>query len=294
MRRRTILALAVAAGAAAISLSGPAGSDPRDGDRAAKAKPGAASASAQPAKPGSPQSLTFSRPPFSAEARGELFGGAKPKRAPAKAAKAAPAAAPPPVTPPFPYKYAGRYDAGSGEHVFLQKGNELVEINPGKMLDGVWRVDALKADGIDVSFVPGGQQLSMTFASLTSDPSQDRLAASPGVSPGRAVQPAAAPATSPDARRAQLAARTETVTFGGMGLRGFAAPIAASTAPQSQSAPAGPGNSAPPPSGRLGTEAPTSGSMPTGGAPTGSSMRIGPAASGSLPATPAPTGKLGL
>jgi hypothetical protein len=283
MRHRTILALAVAASAAAVSLSG--WSEPRDGDRAAKAKPGAASASAQPAKQASPQSLTFSRPPLSAQAQGKLFGGAKPKRAPAKAAKATPAAAQPPVTPPFPYKYAGRYDAGRGEHVFLQKGDELIEIKPGKMLDGVWRVDALHGDRIDVSFVPGAQQLSMTFASLTSDPSQDRLAASPGVSPGRAVQPDAAPATSPNPRRAQLAARTETMTFGAMGLpasagraqtdarRGFAAPITASTAPQSASA--GPGNSAPVPAGRLGTDAPASGSMPTGGAPT-------------------PTGKLGL
>jgi hypothetical protein len=115
------------------------------------------------------------RPRLSGEVRRDLFAGPPP------AVRHAPAVVPKPEAPAFPYRYAGRFEErGGAPRMFLQKGNELVAIEQGEMLDGAWRIDAVSAERIDVTFVPGEQQLSMTLASLAG-PAPQQAAPAPFV-----------------------------------------------------------------------------------------------------------------
>ena len=288
LRRAMIAALAVAATAAAVHFSGRTGGESLNVDGATPATPDAA----EPKSASFAELIGASRRGLPDEARGDLFGGLTPRSEPAPQ-KTTPAIAPKPAAPPFPYKYGGWVAVGGTLRVhYLQKGNEVIAINKGDVLDGVWRVDAVGEDRIEVSFVPGGQQLSMLLASLTGE--------------ATAVGGASALHHIPSSAAAQPAMSTEPLLIGAVGLPAAMAPAqpsprlgvasaVTSARIQNQSAAAGPGSSSTVPTGKLGVDAPGSGSMPTGAAQAGASMPIGPAPSGSMPTNPAPTGKkLGL
>ena len=253
-----------------------------------------------------------SRPPLG-HMRNDLFGVPPKPKAKKKVEVAAPPPAPP-AAPAFPYKYAGRFTEGAeAPRTYLQKDNQLVEIKRNDVLDGVWRIDRLTVDGIEVSFVPGGQQLSMTFESLTGSEASKQTAIANATPTRSELAVQAFPAGSEPGRApGQQGAPNAPQVIGGVGLA--SAPSAPSpsgarssaggqrmTSPastlalqNSQNAPAGPGSTTPPPSGILGAEAPKSGSMPTGPAPSGTSMQIGPPPVGTMPSSPPPSGKLGL
>jgi hypothetical protein len=288
IRRAVIAAVAVTAGAAALHFSPRPGKDstvraatPEAGQATAHAKSGDLADLAVPSRDGLSGSRT------------DLFAGAQPVRPREK--PQAPVVVEKPVAPPFPYKFGGRLVTGNGAPLlFLQKGTELVAIKKGEILDGVWRVESLTDDRIEVSFVPLGERLALTFASLTTETSAqgDRYADAPAA--GRAFSN-----TRSEVAAAPTRAESRPVPASPSGGFGRSpVPSRASLAPvppATPSASAGPGSSVQAlPGGKLGLEAPTTGSMPTGPAPTGSSMPIGPAPSGTMPTSPAPTGKLGL
>jgi hypothetical protein len=197
---------------------------------------------------------------FPGDAQADVFAAVQPRseRAPDRA----PAVAPKPPVPPFPYKYAGRLeDHGGTIAVYLQKGNELISIRKGDVLEGAWKIEAVGDDRIEVAFLPGGQQLSMLLASLTGETATSKADASSSPASSAAAQsaPSAGPlvggtvpaAAAPASPRARLAA------------------VARAAALPAQASPAGPETASALPTGKLGLEAPTSGSMPTGPAPTG-------------------------
>jgi hypothetical protein len=251
-----------------------------------------------------------SRPPLG-QMRSDLFGAPPKPKVQKKVEVAAPPPAPP-AAPAFPFKYAGRFTEGAdAPRTYLQKDGQLVEIKAGTVLDGVWRIERFTADRLEVSFVPGAQQLSMTLESLSGGSEGARQTAVANAAPARGeaapgqgiiagTQPArSAPAQPYGANAPQV--------IGGVGLAYAPSPSSARSpgvgqrvtspapAPQnSQNAPAGPGSSTPPPSGILGAEAPKAGSMPTGPAPSGTSMQIGPPPAGTMPSSAPPSGKLGL
>lgn len=210
------------------------------------------------------------------EVQADIFATPRPRsvRAPDKA----PAVAPKPPVPPFPYKYGGRLDDRSGTiAVYLLKGNELIPIRKGDVLEGAWKIEALDDERIEVAFLPGGQQLSMLLASLTGEPAAKTGASSSPVastaqSPANAAPPHASSA-------AALPASSTGPPIGGRALApvvpvqagpraGFAA-VTRSSPLSAQVPSAGPEDSSALPAGRLGIDAPTSGSMPTGPAPAG-------------------------
>lgn len=290
IRRGMIAALAVAAVAGAVHLAKRPGGELQSAAPASSdaSRPGAAPKSANLA-----ELIAAPRPALSREARADLFAPPRPDPAPAKTVSAV---ASKPEVPPFPYRYGGWVAVGSDAHrlYYLQKGNQVFAVNKGEMLDEVWRVDAVNEDRIEVSFVPLGQQLSLSLASLTGEhaPQGSQSAALGGASAsGESASTGAAPARplsrTPLASAASQPATTTAPPPAGpvMGApltedprpsRAGVAGAAKSAATLPQNASAGPGSSSTVPTGRLGVDAPSSGSMPTG------------------PASLAPTGKLGL
>jgi hypothetical protein len=303
IRRAVIAAVAVTAGAAALHFA------PRPGEESTlrAATPDAGRAAAKPKDERLAEIAVPSRDGLSSRVRADLFPGPPPVR-PREVAPA-PVVIEKPTVPPFPYKFGGRLDAGNGAIMFLQKGSELVAIKKGELLDGVWRIEAVTDDRIEVSFVPLGERLALSFASLTAETAAQsgRYADVPAAGRALSNTPTTDVAAAP-ARAASAAAPL----VGGMGIsappaaapvqpgarRGatLAAPPPAAlpivqTSPTQTSpmqpgpAPSGAMPSSAAPTGRLGTDAPSQGSMPMGGVGSSGSMPTGNA--------PLPTGKLG-
>src|SRR5688572_7758854 len=78
------------------------------------------------------------------------------------------------VTPPmpaFPYKFAGRLDRRDAKgELYLTKGSELVPIAEGQVLDAAWRINAIGADRLQVTYLPRGQTTSLLFSTLVGEP----------------------------------------------------------------------------------------------------------------------------
>ena len=78
---------------------------------------------------------------------------------PARRVEPLPAAEAP--LPQFPFRFAGHLkERGGAVSLYLARGNDIFPIRAGDLLDG-FRIDALHDDRIDVTFVAGGQRLSM-------------------------------------------------------------------------------------------------------------------------------------
>ena len=126
---------------------------------------------------------------------GELFG-APPAPAPAPVTKKAPPApvvVSAPVAPPVPYRFAGKDRKGSEEEVLISKGDVVVPVKAGDTLDGVYKVESISAERIDLVYLPLGTRDRIVVSSaLDAEGAQPPLAAAPA--PARAV-PAAASAS---------------------------------------------------------------------------------------------------
>jgi hypothetical protein len=122
----------------------------------------------------SDNSLQFPERRGLAKARGELFGSPPP---PPKAAPVV-VAAPTPVAPPVPYRFAGKVRKGSEEEVLLSKGDLVFAIKVGDTLDGMYRVESIGADRIELLYLPLGTTERITVSStLDVDTAPARVAA---------------------------------------------------------------------------------------------------------------------
>ena len=127
------------------------------------------------------------------KASGELFGAppAPPPPKPVVAAAPAPVVA---VAPPLPYRFAGRVRKGAEEEFLVSKGELIIPIRPGDVLDDTYRVVAAKADGIELVYLPLGTSERVAVSSvLDVDPPPPAIAA-----------PARAPVAASDGKPAQL------------------------------------------------------------------------------------------
>ena len=120
--------------------------------------------------------------------QGELFGAPPPPPKPItkKAQPPAPVAAAP-VAPPVPYRFAGKVRKGSEEEVLISKGDAVFPVKAGDTLDGMYKVESISAERIDLVYLPLG--------------TRDRIVVSSALDAERAAQPplAAAPAPVPAA-----------------------------------------------------------------------------------------------
>lgn len=77
-------------------------------------------------------------------------------RAPAPAVASAPAvaAAAPPSAPPLPFTYLGRY-AGPGRPVFfLVRGDRILTVHQGDVIDGTYRVEGIVGSLFGLTYLP--------------------------------------------------------------------------------------------------------------------------------------------
>jgi len=244
----------------------------------------------------------LSREWLSGEASGDPFGareGPRPgaRQAPRPFVAAAPAQAP--VAAPFPYLYAGQLSLKDGKrHVYLMKGNDLVPINVGDVLDGVFKVTAIAAAEFEVVHLPSATARVIQYASLGTGSTLAQGEQAP--LPTHAGTAVSSTPGSLAARAAPAVAAGPAVagsSTGGAPVSG--APVFAGSSPASP-APSSTSSSASVrigsvPTGQLGSFGPAAGARPLGVAPTGSgSMPVSPAPAGIMQTLPAPTGRLGV
>jgi hypothetical protein len=120
--------------------------------------------------------------------QGELFGAPPPPPKPiTKKAQSPAAVAAAPVAPQVPYRFAGKVRKGSEEEVLISKGDAVFPVKAGDTLDGVYKVESISAERIDLVYLPLG--------------TRDRIVVSSALDAERAAQPplAAAPAPVPAA-----------------------------------------------------------------------------------------------
>lgn len=86
-----------------------------------------------------------------------------PPPAPPPAAPAPPAVAPAPQAPPFPYTLIGRIEDGGIVHALLGGADRTLGVKAQDVIDGQWRVDTIGASNVSLTWLPGGQQKTLSF-----------------------------------------------------------------------------------------------------------------------------------
>jgi hypothetical protein len=132
----------------AVPHAGPAAPVPLAGPSApaaAAAAPAAAAASVAPAAN-----------PFGAISWLPAPAPAAPAQAAAPVSPSVPVSvtAPVPVAPPLPFRFLGRYGDGQVQSVMLAKGERLYLATIGDTIDGVYRIDALTAQSVELTYLP--------------------------------------------------------------------------------------------------------------------------------------------
>ncbi|MFO1318355.1 MAG: hypothetical protein U1F52_01955 [Burkholderiales bacterium] len=72
---------------------------------------------------------------------------------------------PPPQAPPLPFTYVGMLDEGDRVTVFLANANQDLAVKSGDVIDGVYRVDEVTSQRVVVTYLPLGQQQSLSIGS---------------------------------------------------------------------------------------------------------------------------------
>ncbi|OJA87108.1 hypothetical protein [Burkholderia ubonensis] len=104
------------------------------------------------------EKLAALRAPVSVESANDPFTASSwlpppPVEAPLPAARPAP-----PTAPPVPFTYVGELDAKADKpQVFLSNGDQLLIVSPGDVIDGQYRVDAVSASNVVLTYLPLNQ-----------------------------------------------------------------------------------------------------------------------------------------
>jgi hypothetical protein len=149
-------------GALGISLAATAWvSRDDEPDTVAVAKPHRAVTAATAAAdwPGPAASARTDWPALDPQARA-AWGEAPP--APPPPVQAEPASAPP-SAPPFPYQFVGRM-TDSLPRAVLNNAQRSAVVAAGEVVDGQWRVDAIEAGGLRLTYLPLGLAQFVPFA----------------------------------------------------------------------------------------------------------------------------------
>lgn len=85
---------------------------------------------------------------------------------PARPAVAAAPVAAAPSAPPMPYRVAGQMVLEGGAQVVLAKGDRILTVREGETLEDGYRVEAVKADGVTLVYVPMNVRETLPFNSL--------------------------------------------------------------------------------------------------------------------------------
>jgi hypothetical protein len=127
--------------------------------------------------------------------QGELFRAPPPPAPAVKKPPPAPVAAAP-VAPPLPYRFAGKVRKGSEEEVLIAKRDLVFPVKAGDTLDGVYKVESVSAERIELVYLPLG--------------TPNHIVVSSALDPERASAPLAAAATPAPASPAAASASGAT------------------------------------------------------------------------------------
>ena len=210
-------------------------------------------------------------------------------------------------SPPFRYQYVGRMEVEGRLTVHLSKDDRLYPVRIGDVLDGTFRVEGIKADGLELTYLPSKRKQFVAFSTIAPpSPPQTSVAARPEAAPqqqpmatGPVVPPgipgessppgASNVANTPAAGNAGSAAPiggspstppgspTSTPSVG-------SAPVAPSSAPPGQTAPGATTMPILPPTAEMPVEPPTVSTMPT--LPPGRDMPVAPPSGSTMVTTP--------
>jgi hypothetical protein len=174
IRLRALLAMAVACGIAVLASGSLTRVEDADVVAPVVRDRTPAVAGKAPAKAGTPSAAELvatltppNRDDVSADASGNPFKSSNwapappPSRAVVPVVAAPVAVAPPaPVAPPLPYSFVGKLEAkNSKPRAFLSKGDALVIVSPGDVLDNnTYRVDAFEQTGVVLTYLPLNQR----------------------------------------------------------------------------------------------------------------------------------------
>jgi hypothetical protein len=92
---------------------------------------------------------------------------------------------------PFRYQYVGRMEVEGQPTVHLTKDNKLYPVRVGDVLDGAFRVEGIKADGLELTYLPLKRKQFVAFSKIAPPSDTSRSA------PPAAAQPQSPVATSP-------------------------------------------------------------------------------------------------
>ena len=59
-----------------------------------------------------------------------------------------------PVAPELPFKFMGRWQERGKDVTYLTLGNRMLEIHPGDVLEGVWKVDRIAPGEVAFTYLP--------------------------------------------------------------------------------------------------------------------------------------------
>lgn len=92
------------------------------------------------------------------------WGPVPPPPAPPSPPAPPPPASAPPQAPDFPYTLIGRLDDGQARALLTNRtrsfGAKVADV-----IDGIWRVDSVDADGVTLTWLPGGLSRTLVFPS---------------------------------------------------------------------------------------------------------------------------------
>jgi hypothetical protein len=89
------------------------------------------------------------------------------------------------ASPPFPYRYVGRVEVEGRLTVHLAKDDKLYPVKVGDVLDGGYRVDTIKSDGLEVTYLVQKRRQFVAFSKIAApDPTRSSIATRPEASPG--------------------------------------------------------------------------------------------------------------
>jgi len=61
---------------------------------------------------------------------------------------------PPPSAPPLPFSYLGRFVEGGVPTYFLARGDRVLTVKEGDILEGIYRVDGVEGSNMNLTFLP--------------------------------------------------------------------------------------------------------------------------------------------
>ena len=209
-------------------------------------------------------------------------------------------------SPPFRYQYVGRMEVEGRLTVHLSKDDRLYPVRIGDVLDGAFRVESIKADGLELTYLPSKRKQFVAFSTIAppsppqasvatrpeAAPQQQPMAASPVVPPGipgGASPPgsnvANAPATGSAGSEAPVGGLPSTPPGSPTSAPSVgSAPVAPSNAPAGQPAPGASTMPLLPPTAEMPVEPPTVSTMPT--LPPGRDMPAAPPSGANMATTP--------